>query len=169
MSRPSLIRSVPDDGTCPFANTLTIPATVPEGDHTLELLSTFEDTSGVATIMPVTLSSTIADPDIGSDPSGAPTPADPDPGQDPTLGGGAPTDTNETGDSSTQPGTVVRWLTATGGATQLSAWISALMIMLLGVGVLASRRRYRPGLGHASVRSPRSAGAAGATGATKAS
>lgn len=170
-SEPTVIDTVtvPDDGTCPFANTLTIPATVPEGDHTLELLSTFEDTSGVATIMPVTLSSSIADPDIGSDPSGDPTPADPDPGQDPTLGGGAPTDTNETGDSSTQPGTVARWLTATGGATQLSAWISALMIMLLGVGVLASRRRYRPGLGHASVRSPRSAGAAGATDATGAS
>lgn len=87
--------TVPADGTCPFAKLATIPTNVPDGDHTLELSSTFVDTDGVKLLTPLTLETQSGEvPPGGGDSISVDPPADvPPPAQSarapvqPALGG----------------------------------------------------------------------------------
>lgn len=152
-SDPTVIDTVtvPADGTCPFANKLTVPTTVADGDHTLELLTTFENTSGVANTMPVKLATQVSDPGGIIDPP----PTDGDGGVDPYIGGGDNDDpVNGGGDGSTPAadsdnpaseliGSVMSRLSATGFTG--SRLVTATMVLLVaaGVSVMFVRRRRR--------------------------
>lgn len=151
-SDPTVIDTVtvPADGTCPFAKQLIVPTTVPDGDHTLELLTTFEDTSGVANTMPVTLASNVPnDGDGGVDPKIS------DGGVDPNISDGDNDDpVNGGGEDSTPPadsdnlaaelvGSIMSRLSATGFTGPRLVTATMVLLVAAGASVMFVRRRRR--------------------------
>lgn len=161
-SDPTVIDTVtvPEDGTCPFANT-TIPEEVPDGSHTLELAMTFEDTDGPTQTLPVLLRTDLpADPSDGGGPrdgggDGGAGGGGTDPGVDPVLDGGAGGDGGRGGDaglfgSTGGAGDAPAVALGSTGARSLSlalplaALLAALGAATAGIGIWRIRRK-RPG------------------------